>query len=127
MWDDLFLTYQNMSWPQQVLDNLRKRVPKCEPYVPTHADLNLGNIIVKDGKLAAILDWECSAFYPIWNEYIAAYWAWTMEDVEWTRLLRDSFDEHEDAKAFWKDLLSLKTYPDLDEEGKEVLERLSLE
>jgi hypothetical protein len=55
MWDDLFLTFQELTWPQQVLGGLKKRVPKCEPYVLTHADLNIGNIMIKYGKLAAIL------------------------------------------------------------------------
>lgn len=127
LWDDLFLTFQEKSWPQQVLVNLRKRVPKCEPYVLTHSDLNLSNIMVKDGKLAAILDWESAAYYPIWYEWITASWAWTKEDVEWKKLLLESLDKHQDAMRFWEDLLSLRPYPNLDEEGQEVLRRLSSE
>ncbi|CAL5870869.1 uncharacterized protein PFLUO_LOCUS5110 [Penicillium psychrofluorescens] len=127
LWDDLFLTFQEKSWPQQVLENLRKRVPKCEPYVLTHSDLNLSNIMVKDGKLAAILDWESAAYYPIWYEWIAASWAWTKEDAEWKKLLLESLDKHQDAMEFWEDLLSLRPYPNLNEEGLEVLKRLSSE
>ncbi|KAJ5101307.1 hypothetical protein NUU61_003529 [Penicillium alfredii] len=32
---------------------------------------------------------------------------------------------HENAKAFWVDMCNLRQYPNLDEKGKETLERLS--
>ena len=34
-------------------------------------------------------------------------------------------DAYDDARALWKDLISLKQYPNLDEKGKEGLERLA--
>ncbi|KAL4903877.1 kinase-like domain-containing protein [Aspergillus multicolor] len=91
-------------WGALLLQNLEKRLPKCELYVLTHCDLNLGNVMVQDGKVVSILDWEYAAYFPIWFEYVAA-----------------SFE----AKAFWMDLCHVRPYPDLDEKGKEVLERLS--
>jgi hypothetical protein len=47
---------------------LRRNFPKSEPYVLTHGDLNMTNIIVNDGKIEAILDWEYSGFFPWWVE-----------------------------------------------------------
>jgi aminoglycoside phosphotransferase (APT) family kinase protein len=47
------------------LENLRKRMPRCEPYVLTHCDHNLGNIMVQDGQLVGILDWEYAAYYLV--------------------------------------------------------------
>ncbi|TVY83318.1 hypothetical protein LSUE1_G004785, partial [Lachnellula suecica] len=41
-------------------EELKKNFPKSEPYVLTHGDLNLTNIIVKDEKIEAIIDWEYS-------------------------------------------------------------------
>lgn len=38
------------------------------PCVLTHGDLNLSNIMVKDGKITAIIDWEHAGFYPWWAE-----------------------------------------------------------
>lgn len=46
------------SFRQQVLENRKKRLPKCEPWVLTHCDLNLGNIMVNNGELTGILDWN---------------------------------------------------------------------
>lgn len=105
-------------------------MPPCESYVLTHCDLNLGNIMVKDGALVGILDWEFAAYYPIWYEYVSASWGWTEEDAEWKRLLRERLnvhgDGHEDAREFWMDLRRLRKYLDLDEKGREALEMLSL-
>lgn len=86
-------------------------------------------IMVKDGALVGILDWEFAAYYPIWYEYVPASWGWTEEDAEWKRLLRERLnlhgDGHDDAKNFWIDLRHLRKYPNLDGKGREVLERLS--
>ncbi|KAJ5185537.1 hypothetical protein N7491_006597 [Penicillium cf. griseofulvum] len=128
LWEAIALTLQV---PQRALDNLKKCLPKCKPYVLTHCDLNLGNIIVKDGGLAGILDWEFAAYYPVWYEYVSASWGWTEEDAKWKNLLRERMrvhgDGHEDAKDFWADLCHLRKYPNLNEKGREVLERLSLD
>jgi len=50
------------------LQELKENFPKGEPYVLTHADLNLSNIIVKDERIEAIIDWEMSGYYPWWAE-----------------------------------------------------------
>ncbi|KAL4907194.1 hypothetical protein BDW74DRAFT_189729 [Aspergillus multicolor] len=129
LWDALSATLQARGLPPQVLENLKKRLPKCVPYVLTHCDLNLGNIMVEDGTLVGILDWEFAAYYPVWYEYVSASWGWTEDDAEWKRLLQKRFDAHgdghEDARSFWVDLRCLRKYPDLDENGQEVLQRLS--
>lgn len=50
------------------LQDLKANFPKGEPYVLSHADLNLANIIVKDDKIEAIIDWEMAGYYPWWAE-----------------------------------------------------------
>ncbi|KAE8331602.1 kinase-like protein [Aspergillus sergii] len=104
--------------------NLKKRFPPCEPYVLTHCDLNAGNIMVKDGKLVGILDWEYAAYYPVWYEYVSASWGLTEMDAEWKTLLRERLDAYGDAKEFWTYLCHLRQYPNIDGEGREILEKL---
>jgi aminoglycoside phosphotransferase (APT) family kinase protein len=127
LWDALAVTYGNL--PQPIFEKLKKGFPKSEPFVLTHCDLNLGNIMVRDGQLVSILDWEYAAYLPVWYEYLGASFAFTEMDVEWKKVLRERLavhgDAYDDARALWKDLISLKQYPDLDEKGKEALERLS--
>lgn len=53
---------------------LKKNFPKSEPYVLTHGDLNLTNIIVKDDKIEAIVDWEYSGYLPWWAERWLSLW-----------------------------------------------------
>ncbi|KAL2871673.1 aminoglycoside phosphotransferase family protein [Aspergillus lucknowensis] len=127
LWDALAVNLRQL--PEQVLGNLKKRLPKCEPYVLTHCDLNLGNIMVRDGKVVGILYWEYAAFFPIWYDHASASFGFTDTDVERKRLLRERLrvhgEAHEDAKALWTDMCNLRQYPNLDEKGQETLEKLS--
>ncbi|KAL8832513.1 MAG: hypothetical protein Q9170_004846 [Blastenia crenularia] len=53
----------------------------------THNDLAPRNILIRDGNVVAILDWELSGFYPEYWEYIKAlYWpdrqsSWIKDNV----------------------------------------------
>lgn len=127
LWDALAMAYDNL--PKDVFENVKKRFPKSEPFVLTHCDLNLGNIMVRNGQVVGILDWEYAAYLPVWYEYISASFAFTEMDVEWKKVLRGRLgvhgDAYDDARALWKDLISLKQYPNLDEKGKKALERLA--
>ncbi|GAB1208491.1 hypothetical protein APSETT445_007242 [Aspergillus pseudonomiae] len=127
LWDALTMAYNNL--PKDVFENLKRRFPNSEPVVLTHCDLNLGDIMVRNGQLVGILDWEYAAYLPVWYEYISASFAFTEMDVEWKKVLRERLgvhdDAYDDARALWKDLISLKQYPTLDEKGKEGLERLA--
>ncbi|KAJ5938882.1 hypothetical protein N7466_002016 [Penicillium verhagenii] len=106
LWDALALKLSHL--PQQVLQSLKMRLPKCEPYVLTHCDLNLGNIMVQDGKVVSILDWEYAAFFPVWYEYVSASFGFTEMDVEWKRLFQERLslqgEGHENTKAFWTEM-----------------------
>ncbi|RPA97785.1 kinase-like protein [Choiromyces venosus 120613-1] len=50
----------------QALAELRSIMPACLPAVLTHTDLHQGNILVRDGNISAIIDWEGAGFYPRW-------------------------------------------------------------
>jgi aminoglycoside phosphotransferase (APT) family kinase protein len=47
---------------------MKDNFPDPEPFVLTHGDLTLGNIIVKDDKITTIIDWEHAGYYPWWAE-----------------------------------------------------------
>lgn len=129
LWNAIVPTLPDL--PRRVLEGLERSMPKSEPYVLTHCDLNLGNIMVRNDRLVGILDWEYAAYYPVWWEYVSASWGWTEQDSEWKGLLRERFafygDAHEDEKQFWTNLRHLRKYPNLDDRRKQVLEMLSSE
>ena len=127
LWDALAVVYNNL--PQDVFNNVKKCFPKSEPFVLTHCDLNLSNIMIQDGEMVGILDWEYAAYLPVWYEYISASFVFTEMDVEWKSMLWERLsvhgDAYDDVRALWKDPISLKQYPNLDEKGKEALQRLT--
>lgn len=40
----------------------------------THGDLHTGNIMVEDGTIVVILDWNTAGFYPAYWEWYKATW-----------------------------------------------------
>ncbi|KAI8996289.1 kinase-like domain-containing protein [Trametes punicea] len=41
----------------------------------THADLAPRNVLIKDGRLSGIVDWECAGWYPDWNQpLVRRFW-----------------------------------------------------
>ncbi|RPA90885.1 hypothetical protein L873DRAFT_1624718, partial [Choiromyces venosus 120613-1] len=55
---------------QQALIELRSIMPQTLPAVLTHTDLHKGNILVRNGHIVAIIDWEGAGFFPNWMEYV---------------------------------------------------------
>ncbi|KAG4432158.1 hypothetical protein IFR05_012350 [Cadophora sp. M221] len=53
---------------EEKFQELRESFPEQGPYVLAHGDLNACNIMVKDDKIEAILDWEWAGYYPWWVE-----------------------------------------------------------
>ncbi|KIW15796.1 hypothetical protein PV08_05846 [Exophiala spinifera] len=89
---------------------LKAGFPSCEPYVFTHGDLNLSNIIVKDGKIQGIVDWEHAGYYPWWAERRATDRipnddAYELFDPVWEELMPDI-----DRKK-WVELVYHKLFP----------------
>ncbi|KAK2783138.1 hypothetical protein FQN53_009327 [Emmonsiellopsis sp. PD_33] len=52
----------------------------------THGDLRLQNILVKDGKVTGIVDWEFSGWYPEYWEWARALFVWQWQH-DWTDYL----------------------------------------
>ncbi|KAL2066798.1 hypothetical protein VTL71DRAFT_1222 [Oculimacula yallundae] len=57
----------------------------------THADLNLRNIMVKDGKLSGIVDWENAGFFPEYWEYTKCYFGASLIK-RWLKVVDGVFD-----------------------------------
>lgn len=110
--------------PEKARLRFRERMPSAKPYTFTHGDLSTGNIIVKDGNLAGILNWESSSYFPVWWEFTCAGIGLGEEDTEWKALLRKHMPQHEAAREFWKDLFALRDYPNLNERGVKMLAQL---
>ena len=54
--------------------------------VLTHGDFHPRNIIIKDGVVTGIIDWECAGWYPEYWEYVKALTS-VGPVVDWWRYL----------------------------------------
>lgn len=52
----------------------------------THGDLHLHNVIVKDGHVSGIIDWECAGWMPDYWEFAVILRAFK-KTSEWYRLI----------------------------------------
>lgn len=59
-------------WSETVAGFIRALPPG--EIVLTHNDLHPRNIIVRDGTVVAIIDWELAGFYPEYWEYVKAWY-----------------------------------------------------
>ncbi|GFG10598.1 hypothetical protein IFM5058_05007 [Aspergillus udagawae] len=119
LWAEMELALEGV--PDDARQRLRERMPPAAPYTFTHGDLTSVNIMVDDGNLAGILDWEASGYFPVWWEFTCAGIGLGQEDKEWKTLLQKYMPDFSDAREFWLDFYSLSKYPNLDERGMALL------
>ncbi|PGG99556.1 hypothetical protein AJ79_08493 [Helicocarpus griseus UAMH5409] len=71
----------------------------------THADLCMRNILVKDGKVRAIIDWEFGGWYPEYWEYTKAHYG-QFNIPDWYERLGSIMGKYDDEltaeRILWK-------------------------
>jgi phosphotransferase family enzyme len=70
----------------------------------THADLNPRNIMVRNGRVVAIIDWAYSGWYPEYWEYTKAFYNWVGEEWEdYLSMYLDNYDTELTAeRKLWR-------------------------
>ncbi|RDW74495.1 aminoglycoside phosphotransferase family protein [Aspergillus mulundensis] len=119
LWSEMKQALQGI--PEDVCLRLRERMPSAAPYTFTHGDLTFVNIMVDDGRVTGILDWESSGYFPVWWEFTCAGIGLSNEDKEWKNLLHRYMPDHTNAREFWLDFYALSKYPNLNERGMALL------
>lgn len=64
----------------------------------THRDLNMRNILMRNGRLSGIVDWENSGWYPEYWDYTKAYYI-TRLHQRWLKITDKVFRYHGDFTA----------------------------
>lgn len=70
---------QSMYWHQ-----ITTQLGADYPIVFTHGDIAARNIMIRDGRIVAILDWEFAGWYPDYWEYVFALRG--LDKVDWETL-----------------------------------------
>lgn len=69
-WNDFLLSNLLTQCPDVLQSVVRSQMRTDHDIVLTHGDLVGMNIIVRDGRIASIVDWERAGFYPEYYELI---------------------------------------------------------
>jgi len=77
------------------------------PYTFTHGDLTDVNIMVENGSLTGIIDWERSGYFPVWWEYASTSISNSKDDREWKAILRKYMPDYSAAREFWRNYYHL--------------------
>ncbi|XP_044723826.1 phosphotransferase enzyme family domain-containing protein [Hirsutella rhossiliensis] len=120
LWEEM-TTEALQHVPENARRLLRRRMPPAKPYTFTHGDLTTRNVLVNDGKLTGIIDWEGCGFFPAWWEFVSTRISEDEDDRAWKALLRKHMEDYTKAQEFWLDYYALTRYPNLDGRGVEFI------
>lgn len=102
LWDDMERGLKE-TMPEAARIRLRQCMPSASPYTFTHGDLTNVNIIIENGSLAGIIDWELSGYFPVWWENVCTSVPDSDEDRVWKALLRKYMPDQSAARECWLD------------------------
>jgi aminoglycoside phosphotransferase len=125
LWAEMEKSLQRL--PNMARQWLRSRLPPSRPFTFTHGDLTNVNIMVENGNLTGIIDWEASGYFPVWWEYTCAGIGIGSDDQEWKSLLRRYMSSYSEGHEFWLDFYALSRYPKLNQRGEDLLKRITLD
>ncbi|KAK2754038.1 hypothetical protein FQN54_007207 [Arachnomyces sp. PD_36] len=100
--EKLLINYLNI--PKQIRQKIREKMPPAAPYTFTNQGLFIHNVLVKDGNVVGISDWESGGYCPVWWETAACLSCFDLKDEkEWSKLLLKHMPRHDDAVEFIAD------------------------
>jgi hypothetical protein len=76
-------------------------------FVLTHGDLSDRNVMVENGRITGILDWEFSGWYPEYWEYCQSQLS-PSHDPYWREVLAQVLDPYDDMVALEKVILGIE-------------------
>ena len=104
-----FNEYVMRTSPYKNWERLEKIVPKSytkhHRVVFSHGDLHISNILMHQGRLSGLIDWECAGWYPeYWDYTIAIYHTKLL--VYWANSLGRIFPQYKEEleveREMWK-------------------------
>ena len=96
--------------PSNLLQEFRKRLRKDHRIVLTHGDFAQQNIIVKNGKVVALVDWQCAGWFPEYWDFIK-FFARPARSKDWYQYANEIFSESYFDELFLYQFLSRYQQP----------------
>ncbi|CAJ2509744.1 Uu.00g056440.m01.CDS01 [Anthostomella pinea] len=81
----------------------------------THGDLAAVNIIVHNGNLSGIIDFENSGYYPVWWESAKCSLGFSKSDADWKRASQKEIPRYEEGLRWWQCWRILERKPESEE------------
>ncbi|KAI0532520.1 kinase-like domain-containing protein [Xylaria digitata] len=88
--EDLKDREKDQDW-YDLMDMMRQQDGHWPPPTFAHGDLNPFNVLLRDGKVVGLIDWEFSGWYPHYWEYTSA-WFGNLTRTEWQGMLDKILD-----------------------------------
>ena len=85
---------------------LRNMMKDNHSIVFSHGDMHAHNILIQDGHVVGILDWEMAGWYPEYWEWCKALWAENWEMEGWCTSLKEFLQPYDYEYALDRLLLS---------------------
>jgi len=78
----------------------------------THGDLNMGNILMDNGAVTGIVDWENAGWYPEYWEYTKCHFSVKRGKPRWSKFIDDVFkeDDYSDELKIERQLWALEEW-----------------
>ncbi|KAI0874857.1 kinase-like domain-containing protein [Hypoxylon argillaceum] len=103
--EDLEGREKDQDW-HDAAEMIRRQDGPWSPPTFTHGDLNPFNVLVRDGKVVGLIDWEFSGWYPHYWEYTSA-WFGSIIRTDWQGEL-DKFLDRPSPEDFKMDEIRFK-------------------
>ncbi|KAI1205303.1 uncharacterized protein F4807DRAFT_287490 [Annulohypoxylon truncatum] len=101
LWDAIHAKLREKNVHETVIQTLRDYMPESAPCLLTHGDVSSYNVLVRDGRVSAILGLEKAARLPAWAEYVAAHFCCCKEDEQWKAMLTRHMTRYPRTRDWW--------------------------
>ncbi|XDG07291.1 hypothetical protein ABKA04_006906 [Annulohypoxylon sp. FPYF3050] len=101
LWDAIHAKLKENNVHEIVIQTLKDYMPESAPVLLTHGDVSTYNIVIRDGKVSAILGFNKAARLPAWAEYVAAHFCCCKEDEQWKAMLTRHMTRYPRTRDWW--------------------------
>lgn len=96
----------------EALTSLKSHSP---PVVFSHSDLTARNVLINDGRISGIIDWEQSGWWPYWWESMKALYCTQLEtdieNEEWRQFVKSCMTVSEEEHRINEEIRDIEGFP----------------